>query len=408
MKLMPLRYAGNCVSCGVHIEQRTTAWYDPSIKKVTCTSCRPVDAQLSVDTAVATEPDSNIEVESKPRSSLRPARTDQQKGTELERQVAEVFAAAGYRVQQNVVREGRGGGRYEIDVLAEKTDDLLTLSVAIECKAWASPIDRDIVAKLNEARRELGLGHALIVSLNGAKPGATQLAADTGVTIWGTDELKAKVGSAAVTGLQNRPMTQEVGLPRRLAQATAEQMVEKATAGTFGIGRETVVWQGAVWLPASVVLLDLKKMKVLGKTSMSQAWTVYDLVTGTYLARLDHEPERTPVEMDGPKIVERQKWTEPAKELGKVIEKFNTVKSDDALAKYRGQMKARGVPDFHTATVGEATPFLYPAHLSIARGKNGGERVIAIDAYRSQIDDDLGTALSKAISHVRASLPDLG
>ena len=154
MKLMPLRYPGNCVSCGVRIEQRTTAWYDPSVKKVTCTSCKPVDAQLSVDTAADAEP----APAEQPRPSLRPLRTDQQKGAELERQVADVFAAVGYRVQQNVVREGRGGGRYEIDVLAEKTDELLTLSVAIECKAWASPIDRDIVAKLNEARRDLGSG----------------------------------------------------------------------------------------------------------------------------------------------------------------------------------------------------------------------------------------------------------
>ncbi|TDT14616.1 restriction endonuclease [Ilumatobacter fluminis] len=401
MKLMPLRYPGNCVSCGVRIEQRTTAWYDPSIKKVTCTTCKPVDAQLSVDTAADTEP----APAEKPRPSLRPLRTDQQKGAELEKQVADVFAAAGYRVQQNVVREGRGGGRYEIDVLAEKTDEFLTLSVAIECKAWASPIDRDIVAKLNEARRDLGLGHALIVSLNGAKPGATQLAADTGVTIWGTDELKAKVGSAAITGLQHRPMIQEVGFSRRLSQTVAEQMIDKAASGTFGIGREEIVWQGAVWLPASVVQLDLKKMKVLGKTSMSQAWTVYDLVGGTYITRFDQEPQRLAVDMDGPKIAERLKWTDPAKDLTRIIDKFNSVKSDDAIARYRGQMKAFGVPDFHTATVGEATPFLYPAYLAIARSRNGSERLVVLDAYNNRQDDDLCTGLSRVISHVKASLP---
>ena len=237
-------------------------------------------------------------------------------------------------------------------------------------------------------------------------PGATQLAADTGVTIWGTDELKAKVGSAAITGLQNRPMTQEVGFPRRLSQTVAEQMIEKAASGTFGIGREEIVWQGPVWLPASVVQLDLKKMKVLGKVSMSQAWTVYDLVGGTYITRFDQEPERLAVDVDGPKIAERLKWTDPAKDLTKIIDKFNSVKSEDALAKYRGQMASRGVPNFHTATVGDATPFLYPAHLAIARSKNGTERVIVLDAHLSRTDDDLCNALSKVISHVKASLPD--
>lgn len=405
MKLMPLKYAGNCTTCGTRVEQGVQAWYDPGTK-VTCTSCRPVGAQLSVDTAPEPAPDSPA-VQEPSRPSLRPLRTDQQKGAELEKQVAEVFAVAGYRVQQNVVREGRGGGRYEIDVLAEKTDDLLTLSVAIECKAWASPIDRDTVAKLNEARRDLGLGHALIVSLNGAKPGAMQLANDLGVTIWGTDELRAKVGGAAITGLQNRPMTQEVGFPRRLASEAAAQLIEKATSGTLGLGREEVIWQGPVWLPASVVQLDLKKMK-LGKASMSQVWTVYDLVTGAYITHLKNEPERLAVDMDGPKIAETMKWTEPAKGLGKIIDKFNSVKSDDALARYRGQMRARGVPDFHTATVGEATPFLYPTHLAIARARDGGERLVVLDSYNSRKDDDLSMALSRVISHVRAALPNLG
>lgn len=49
MKLMNLRYAGHCVSCGVRIEQRGQAWYDPRSKTVTCTTCRPVDVQLIAD-----------------------------------------------------------------------------------------------------------------------------------------------------------------------------------------------------------------------------------------------------------------------------------------------------------------------------------------------------------------------
>ena len=42
-------------------------------------------------------------------------------------------------------------------------------------------------------------------------------------------------------------------------------------------------------------------------------------------------------------------------------------------------------------------------HLAIAQ-KNGTERVVAIDAYRSRVDADLGHELSKAITWVRESL----
>ena len=48
MKLMPLRYAGNCTTCGARVEQGVQAWFDPATK-VTCTKCRPVGAQLGMD-----------------------------------------------------------------------------------------------------------------------------------------------------------------------------------------------------------------------------------------------------------------------------------------------------------------------------------------------------------------------
>ena len=79
MRLMALRYAGNCVACGVRIEQRTEAWYDPSVKTVTCTTCRPVDAQLIV--GVATEPPAPATPTSAPAPApMRSARTDLEKG----------------------------------------------------------------------------------------------------------------------------------------------------------------------------------------------------------------------------------------------------------------------------------------------------------------------------------------
>jgi hypothetical protein len=400
MRLMALRYAGNCQSCGVRIEQRSQAWYDPSNKTVTCTTCRPVDDLLIADADRPVGPPAATS----PTVPMRAARTDLEKGGELERRIAEVFASKGYRVQTNVVREGRSGATHEVDVLAEKTDELLTMSVAIECKAWANPIEKDVIAKFNEVRRDLGIGHALVVSLNGARSGAHTLARDLGVIVWGPDEIEPHFGKSSLVGLQNRPMVEEVGFPRLLDAEDARRLIEKQTAGRLGIGREEVVWSGEVWLPVAVVQLTLRKVGLFQrKAATSQAWSVYDLIGGTFVTRLDEEPERTPVQLDGPRLEALQKLVAPAKTMEKAIDKWANVTSDSATEKYRNEMSKLGIPDGHTATVGTSTPFVYPVHLAIAR-RNGTERVIAIDAYRRRPDDDLDMALSKHIAAVRQSI----
>ncbi len=87
-----------------------------------------------------------------------------------------------------------------------------------------------------------------------------------------------------------------------------------------------------------------------------------------------------------------------------IVAKYQKVTSDDARAKYRGQMADLGVPDRQVPTTGTSMPFLYPVYLAIAQSKNGSERVIAIDAYRSRADADVGHELSKTITVVRVSL----
>ena len=58
------------------------------------------------------------------------------------------------------------------------------------------------------------------------------------------------------------------------------------------------------------------------------------------------------------------------------------------------------MPEMNVPTTGTPSPFLYPVHLAIAQ-KNGTERVVAIDAYRSRPDADLGHELSKPRELIR-------
>ena len=403
MKLMLLRYAGNCTSCGVRIEQRVQGWYDANTKTVTCTSCRPVSAQLGVDVGPAV-----ADVPALPVPPLTPTRSDRsdlQKGTELEQQIAGVFAAAGYRVQTNVIREGKSGGRHEIDVLAEKTDELITLSVAIECKAWANAIDKDVVIKVDHVRRDLGIGHAVVVALNGARSGAHAAAAELGITVWTDDEIQRHLGRTVVSGLQNRPMVEEVGFARKLDTAAAAALVTKETSGGLFGGKEELVWSSDAWLPVAVVQLTLMTTEglVRKQTRTTHAWAIYDLVTGAWINRVDAAPERKPVQLDAGQVAPKLKLGEPARTLEAVVAKYRKVTSDDARIKYRGQMRTLGIPDHHTAAADRSEPFLYPVHLAIAR-QRGTERVIAVDANVSRVDNQLSTALTREISRIRESL----
>jgi Holliday junction resolvase len=91
----------------------------------------------------------------------------QEKGQELERQIADFFASNGYTVARNAILEGRSGGRHEIDVLAEKSDGITTFRLLIECKAWGSPIEKDVLAKLDYVLRDLGVNKGIVVALQG-------------------------------------------------------------------------------------------------------------------------------------------------------------------------------------------------------------------------------------------------
>jgi hypothetical protein len=119
--------------------------------------------------------------------------------------------------------------------------------------------------------------------------------------------------------------------------------------------------------------------------------------------RARHRTARTPVELDGGTIEPRLEVVDSHTTLDAVVARYDKVTSGYAKAKWRGQMANLGVPDWHVLTTGTPSPFLYPVHLAIAR-KNGTERVVAIDAYRSRVDPDLTHELSKAITWVRDPL----
>ena len=113
------------------------------------------------------------------------------KGRHLEQEIARVLEAGGYAVSRNLVREGRSGARHEIDVFGEKSDGLTVYSLVVECKAWAKPINKDVVAKAHHVAGDIGAHKVIVVGLEGATVGAEQTATQLGVELWGPKSLSA-------------------------------------------------------------------------------------------------------------------------------------------------------------------------------------------------------------------------
>jgi hypothetical protein len=215
-------------------------------------------------------------------------------GRRLEQRVAAFFESSGYATRCNEVREGRSGGRHEIDVLAEKSDALTTFRVAVECKAWQHPIDKDVVSKLDYVVRDLGLNKGIIVALAGWRSGAERTARDLGVELWGPDELRRHLGESAVGELGVRPSVAIASVTWGYPFAVAPELAERAI-GLSGKGRlrlrtlEQTTFFTPIWLPAYAVRVTLAQPEVKRLKTRLRSTTVdnlYEALGGAYLGRV--------------------------------------------------------------------------------------------------------------------------
>ncbi|MGH9207261.1 MAG: restriction endonuclease, partial [Acidimicrobiales bacterium] len=182
------------------------------------------------------------------------------RGRLLEDRIAAYFGAHGYGVAQNRVIEGRSGGRHEVDVLAEKSDGVTNFRVAVECKAWEMPIDKDVVSKLSYVVSDLGLNKGIVVTLRGWRSGAEVAAAELGIDLWGPGELERHLGTPGVAGLRAGPVSAlALGYPF-VAPATRAMILARAE-GRAWLGMRTVeelVGFTPAWVPA--YLLEMAVM----------------------------------------------------------------------------------------------------------------------------------------------------
>lgn len=327
------------------------------------------------------------------------------KGRELERQIAEFFALNGYQPHQNVVLEGRSGGRHELDVLAERSDGITTYRVCVECKAWGTPIEKDVVAKLDYVVRDLGLSKGIIVALAGWRVGAEQSAGQLGIELWGPDEIRSRLGQVALAGLKSGPMgLRGQGLPFQVSDEEAHlQVARRSRSRIGGFGREEIVGVERMWIAFFILEIACSRLEkqTLRRPALKSRtiWNAYEGIEGVFLTSFGGPPATMDIAMQ-PALRPRVTAKSITSRLQQTMSKALQVVRPDAQQRYAEKLAGLGIPLPVTSISVEGIVEAYaPYYVGRLRAK-GGERLVAIDGIAGHEDETLGAVLTGSMSYV--------
>ncbi|MFN0156349.1 MAG: restriction endonuclease [Gaiella sp.] len=320
----------------------------------------------------------------------------------LESQIGEFFAANGYVTELNVIREGRSGGRHEMDVFAVKSDGIADFTVMIECKAWNSPIEKDIVSKADYVVRDLGLNKAIIVSLAGWRAGAETAARELGIDLWDAVELEKRLGKATVarltgaTGVRTGATRRVVAPSPLLSAADAEQHLWKKRAGL--LGREELVWAQLAWAPFYVVDIQISQAerRLLGaaRVKSRSIRNVHNGFSGGFYVPHEEHYELEDVDAEAlipARVTERKVGADIAKTCGHLA----SLSSPSARERQAAKIKAIGIPlPFTSVEVDGIAPIAWPYYIGLMRRGNS-ERLVAVDAVRQSVSEYMTTILTQ-------------
>lgn len=227
----------------------------------------------------------------------------------LEQRVAQYFERNGYSSRVNHREQGRSGLVHEIDVLAEKRDAAGVHRVVVECKAWRSPIEKDVVYKLEKVMQDAGLTKGIIVSVGGLRSGARVAAEQAHVEIWGPDEIRHHLGDEALAGLPLSAPESGTGVPASIDRSAAEREIRKARGGFAGVGSEDVDSVDLVRIPCIEFHLAVTRVRpglVKDKEELVRKWALYEALTGRLIGARDEARSFETVDLDGP-VVRQQR-----------------------------------------------------------------------------------------------------
>lgn len=328
------------------------------------------------------------------------------KGARLEQQIAQYFRLNGYEADSNVKREGKSGAVHEIDVLAKKDDGITEFSLAVECKAWSHPIEKDVVSKLSMVMADLGLNKGIIVSLQGWRVGAERSAEQAGIELWGPDELTQRLGTVALAelnaGAGNQYSVVAVAVPK-VSDANLQLAMDRESRGVLGLGREEERWSGLVWVPFHLIELHYATMvkEFLRKPTikMTPAWGLYNALDDKHYTTLMEEPIQTTVAAEHV-VPAKTRPKSLASLLVTTVKKSHEVTTDNALARYQEKLETLGLPtNLENLSTDKQSVVHCPFYVGFFR-RRGNERIVAIDAETGQFDPEVSASLTGMLAYV--------
>lgn len=333
-----------------------------------------------------------------------------ERAAEFEQQVAAYFRLHHYEAATNRKLEGRSGAVHEIDVLARRSDGITEFSVAVECKAWATPIEKDVVSRLAMVIADTGINKGIIASLHGWRVGAEQAARQAGIELWGSDELAQRLGAVKLAELGTPTRNRRVVSALRRIALSADDLDRAAQAqsgGVLGIGREEQVWASMVWIPFHLIGVrystHVKEFLRRSTTKVAPLWLVYSALNDTRFAMLLAQPALADEAVPNA-VPPRTKPKVLTDSLTKTLARFHQVSTSRAKAKYADRLKDLGLPDGTDSLTVETVALVYhPFWVSQFR-RRGQERLVAINAASGLFDPPTSVALTENLSFVGAAV----
>jgi len=325
----------------------------------------------------------------------------------LEQRVAQYFERNGYTTRLNHREQGRSGLLHEIDVLAEKRDAAGVHRVVIECKAWRSAIEKDVVYKLEKVMQDAGLTKGIIVSAGGLRSGARIAAEQAHVEIWGPDEIRHHLGDEALAGLPLRAPDAATGVPVSIDRGAAEREIRKARGGFAGVGSEDVASIDLVWVPCVEFQLAVTRVRpglIKDKEELIRKWVLFEVLAGRLIGGRDEARSFEPVDLDAPVVRQQRSAAQVLSEVRKVLGKHRNAKSDAALKARQDAYNAVGLPGSTREFAVEGEKAVFVPFFIGTLSRRGTERLVAIHAGNGARVETVEQALHEKIDVLRRAL----
>lgn len=321
-----------------------------------------------------------------------------EKGIDLEQRIAAFLRTHDYEVATNVIRKGRSGASHELDVVGKKKDALTSFELIIECKAWESPIDKEVVYKLAAELADLGAAKGVIATLSGWTVQAEQAAVQSNIELWGPAELTSRLGQLSISELHSGPApVKALGLPFTVSSEAALIPVTRLAKGTLGIGSEEIGWYGPLWLPLWSMQLGITRSEGLIKKAsrVTPAWNSYEALTATCVSKGSAPMNFTNVDLSSGHIKPILKESQVKDYLNKSVANWKRTKTKQAKDREEINLTRLGIPTpLQSLAVDSSALTFFPLWIAILR-RRGQERIVAIDGItggeRRRISESLTT-----------------